>query len=62
VENNKPLRESLKTMSAREIGEGPKTLVDVLASVAFTVAHLRNKYTTEAASPSVKPRSLGNCF
>jgi hypothetical protein len=53
VENNQPLQESLKALSARALGEGPKTL---------GVAHSGNKYSLEAASPSVKLRVPNNCF
>jgi hypothetical protein len=46
VENNQPIWESLKALSARALG----------------VAHSGNKYSTEAASLSVKLRALDNCF
>jgi hypothetical protein len=39
-----------------------KHWVTCLPSVAFSVAHSRNKYTAEAASMSAKPWALGNCF
>jgi hypothetical protein len=53
VENNQPLRESLKALSARALSKGPKTL---------GVAQSGNKYSAESSSLSVKLRALDNCF